>query len=432
MSTGPADDDGPEDVERRDDGPEESRPRPRPRNSFALVVDRDFGPFFAGKLLANCGIWVQNIASASLIYQLTGSVFFVGMVSFAQFTPQLVFAPLSGAMADRGNPRRQLVLGRAFCFVGAAVLAGWVWAAEDLGAVPPWLVMASALVVGVGFTIGGPAMQALLPFLVREGEVGRAVALDNLTFSVGRAVGPAVGGVLAAVVGFDAAFGVAAVGHLVFLAAVSTLRVSGVSRTEGATFSVRDGLRYLRTDPVVALLILGVAAVGVGADPAITLAPALADSLGGGPELVGLFASAFGVGAFVGFFVQVVLHRFLDHPVLAPLGLLLLAGSCVALPFTTGVVAAVVAFGVGGGGLTLALTAFTTLLYDRVPREYIGRIMALWLVGFVGSRPLAAALSGSLADLASVEAALGTTAVFVLVVAWFCRPSRLGRPVPGR
>jgi MFS family permease len=396
------------------------------------VVDGVYGPFFAGKLLANCGIWIQNIASASLIYQLTQSVFLVGMVSFFQFTPQLVFAPLSGAMADRGNPRRQLVLGRFVCFVGAALLAGWVWATDELADVPAWLIMVTAMIAGIGFTIGGPAMQTLLPSLVREGEVGRAVALDNLTFSVGRAVGPAAGGVLAATAGFDVAFAVAAAAHLVFLLAVIWLRVRPVVRTDGASFSVADGVRYLRTDPVVAVLIVGVAAVGVGADPAITLAPALSTSLGGGPELVGLFASAFGVGAFVAFFVQVVLHRFMDHPHLAPLGLVLLTVSSVALPFTGSALAALVAFGVGGAGMTLALTAFTTLLYDRVPREFIGRIMALWLVGFVGSRPLAAALSGGLADLASVDAALFMTAAAVLAVAWFCRPAVLRRPVPGR
>ncbi|TFV68210.1 UNVERIFIED_ORG: MFS transporter [Bacillus sp. AZ43] len=406
--------------------------RPRPRSFSALVVDPLYGPFFAGKLLANAGIWIQNIASASLVFQITGSVFLVGLVSFAQFTPQLVFAPLSGAMADRGDPKRQLVLGRAFCFLGAAVLTGWVWAADELADVPAWLVMATATVVGVGFTIGGPAMQALLPTLVREGEVGRAVALDNLTFSVGRAVGPAAGGVLAATAGYEVAFAVAAAGHLVFLGAVAALRLRGVPRVAGATFSVRDGLRYLRTDPVVALVILGVGAVGVGADPAITLAPSLSEELGGGPELVGLFASSFGVGAFVAFFVQALLHRFVREPQLAPLGLLLLAGSAAWLPFTTGVPTTVAAFAAGGAGMTLALTAFTTLLYERVPREFLGRIMALWLVGFVGSRPLASALGGGLADLASVEAALAATAVVVLLVAWTCRPSVLLRPPPGR
>jgi MFS family permease len=411
---------------------EERAPRPRPRSSFALVVDRLYGPYFAGKLLANTGIWIQNIASASLIFQITRSAFLVGVVSLAQFTPQLVFAPLSGARADRGDPRRQLLLGRLFCFVGSAIVAAWVWLAPDLRAVPAWVVMASALVVGVGFTIGGPAMQAMLPSLVREGEVGQAVALDNLTFSVGRAAGPAVGGLVAATAGYDVAFVLASGAHLVFLAAVASLRMRPVAPIPATSFSVGAGLRYLRTDPVVAVLLLGVAAVGIGADPAMTLAPSLSESLGGGPELVGLFASAFGVGAFVAFFLQAVVRRWLGHGQLAPIGLVLLATACVALSFTTGVAAATVAFGVGGAGMTFGLTAVTTLLYDRVPREFIGRMMALWLVGFVGSRPLAATLNGVLADVATVDVALLTTAVIVTVVAGICRPSLLRRPVPER
>lgn len=413
-----------------EDGPIEPTPVRRPRNSATLLIDRVYGPFFVGRVLASCGIWIQNISSASLVYQLTRSMFLVGLISFAQFTPQLVFAPLSGAMADRGNPRRQLMLGRVICFLGAALLTGWVWATDDIGNVPVWLVMATATIVGIGFTIGGPAVQAMLPALVRQGEVGRVVALDNLSFSVGRSVGPAVGGVLAASAGFEVAFGAAALSHLIFLLVVVQLRLQPVMRTEGATFAVRDGLRYLRTDPVVALLILGVAAVGIGADPAITLAPALSDALGGGPELVGLFASTFGLGAFLAFFLQAILRRYADNAQLAALGLGLLAASSIVLPFIESADVALVAFGLGGAGLTLALTAFTTLLYERVPPRLIGRVMALWLVGFVGSRPLAAVISGSVGDLASVDAALGVTAMLVVIIAYFCRPTMLRRPVP--
>ncbi|MDK3258094.1 MFS transporter [Blastococcus capsensis] len=415
-----------------EDGAEQHPGPGAPRPSRRLVTDPVFGPYWAGKLLANVGIWIQNIASAALVWQLTSSAFLVGLVSFAQFVPQLVLTPMSGAMADRGSPRRQILLGRTLCTLGAAALAGWVLLTPDVSDVPPWVVMVTALVVGIGFSVGGPAMQALLPSLVREGEVARAVALDNLTFSVGRAVGPAVGGVVAATAGYGVAFLLAAVGHVVFLLAVFRLRTPGGAVAPGPRLSVIAGVRYLRTDPVVGVLLLGVTAVGVGADPAVTLGPSLADALGGGPGLVGLLASAFGVGAFLGFFVQAALTRYLDHARLATSGLVLLGLSAVGLALSWNVPAAVVAFVVGGVGLTLAMNSLTTLLYDRVPREFIGRIMALWLVGFVGSRPLAAALNGALTDLVSVGAALLTTAVMVLGVAAVCRPSVLRRSAPGR
>ncbi|MGY2074828.1 MFS transporter [Blastococcus sp. SYSU DS0828] len=415
------------------DGGAEREPEPAaPRPSRRLVTDPVFGPYWAGKLLANVGIWIQNIASAALVWQLTASAFLVGMVSFAPFVPQLVLTPVSGAMADRGSPRRQILLGRALCALGAAVLAGWVLLTPDVADVPPWVVMVCALVVGIGFSVGGPAMHSLLPSLVRPGELPRAVALDNLTLSVGRAVGPAVGGVVAATAGYGVAFGLAAVGHVVFLLAVFRLRTPGAATAPGPRLSVAAGIRYLRTDPVVGVLLLGITAVGIGADPAVTLGPALSDRLGGGPELVGLLASAFGVGALLGFVVHAALLRFLDHARLATTGLVLLALSAVGLALAGSEAAAVAAFAVGGVGMTLAMNGVTTLLYDRVPREYIGRIMALWLVGFVGSRPLAAALNGALTDLVSVVAALLATAVFVLGVAAVCRPSVLRRPAPGR
>ncbi|TYP86851.1 MFS transporter [Blastococcus xanthinilyticus] len=409
-------------------GPEPGPAVPRP--SRRLITDPLFGPYWAGKLLANVGIWIQNIASASLVWQLTSSAFLVGLVSFAQFVPQLVLTPLSGAMADRGSPRRQILLGRTLCTLGAAVLAGWVLLTADVADVPPWVVMATALVVGLGFSVGGPAMQALLPSLVRDGEVARAVALDNLTFSVGRAVGPAVGGVVAASAGYGVAFLLAAIGHLVFLGAVFRLRTPGAATAPGPRLSVVDGVRYLRTDPVVGVLLLGVTAVGIGADPAVTLGPSLADVLGGGPELVGVLASAFGAGAFLGFFVQVGLVRYLDHAWLATSGLVLLGISAVGLALSWNVPVAVTAFVVGGVGLTLAMNGVTTLLYARVPRAYIGRIMALWLVGFVGSRPLAATLNGALTDLVSVGAALLTTAVVLAGAAAVCRPAVLRRAAP--
>ncbi|MGY2003541.1 MFS transporter [Blastococcus sp. SYSU DS1024] len=415
------------------DGGAEPEPGPAaPRPSRRLVTDPVFGPYWAGKLLANVGIWIQNIASAALVWQLTASAFLVGLVSFAQFVPQLVLTPVSGAMADRGSPRRQILLGRVLCALGATVLSGWVLLTPDVADVPPWVVMVSALVVGIGFSVGGPAMHSLLPSLVRPGELPRAVALDNLTLSVGRAVGPAVGGVVAATAGYGIAFGLAAVGHVVFLLAVFRLRTPGAATAPGPRLSVGAGIRYLRTDPVVGVLLLGITAVGIGADPAVTLGPALSDRLGGGPQLVGLLASAFGVGALLGFVVHAGLLRFLDHARLATTGLVLLALSAVGLALAGSEAAAVTAFAVGGVGMTLAMNGVTTLLYDRVPREYIGRIMALWLVGFVGSRPLAAALNGALTDLVSVVAALLATAVFVLGVAAVCRPSVLRRPAPGR
>jgi predicted MFS family arabinose efflux permease len=400
------------------------------RGSLGLLTDRVFGPFFVGKLLSTAGIWIHNIVAAILAFQLTRSAFVVGLVSVAQFLPQLLFAPLSGAVADRGDRRKQLVLGRLIAAAGSGGLALWIALAgvEGLPGAAP--VVGAALVVGIGFVVGGPAMHALLPTLVRPGELAAAIALNSVPFTVARAGGPALGALVAASAGPELAFAIAAAANLLFAGVLVGLPIGGKPATSAdADRSVRAGLRYLRTDPTLVWLLAGVGAIGIGADPAITLTPPLSDGFGRGAELVGIFASSFGVGAGAAFLVLAPLRRTLGLPRLGTLGLALLATGMLALTVTPVPAAAIVAFGVGGAGMTLSLTSLSTQMQERLPDVLRGRVMALWSVAFLGSRPFAAAVNGAVADAVSVEAALLTVVTVLLVATWLSRPSRLA-PVP--
>ncbi|MBV6762287.1 MFS transporter [Rhodococcus opacus] len=173
------------------------------------------------------------------------------------------------------------------------------------------------------------------------------------------------------------------------------------------------------------VLLLGIAAVGVGVDPAVTLAPALAEQLGAGAALAGWMASCFGIGAGVGFLLFGPLHRAVGIECLGSGGLLLIAGGLVLAGGTDNAPLTLIAFGVSGIGMTLAFTSITTQIQNRSPDELRGRIMALWFVGFVGARPFAAGLSGWITDTIGVTAALVGVALPVVVVAYLCRPSYL-------
>ena len=86
-----------------------------PRGTVGLVLDRQFGVIFWGKLLSGIGVWIHAIVAAIVVFAATGSALWVGLVSVAQFIPQLFLSPLSGKWADRGNLAFQLVLGRLLC-----------------------------------------------------------------------------------------------------------------------------------------------------------------------------------------------------------------------------------------------------------------------------------------------------------------------------
>jgi MFS family permease len=403
-----------------------------PRGSFRLLVDPTFGPFFLGKLLSTAGIWVHNIVAAILAYELSGSAFVVGMVSVAQFGPQLLFAPLSGALADRGDRRRQVIVGRLIAAAGSGSLAVAIGVLGVEGLPGAWVVVLAALIVGIGFVVGGPAMNALIPSLVRPNELASAVALNSIPFTVARAGGPAVGALIAATTGPASAFALAAATNVVFALMLLPLRIETRARANGADRRVRAGLAYLREDRAIWLLLVGVAAIGMGADPVITLTPSLSSGFGAGSTLVGVFASSFGVGAGLAFTVLGTLRRRLGLSRVATLGLGLLATGLLATAFAPAPGFAVASLGVAGSGMTLSLTSLSTQLQERLPDELRGRVMALWSVAFLGSRPIAAGLNGALADATSPALAFGVVAVIVAGAAWWCRPSAIAaRPVPG-
>lgn len=397
------------------------------RSSWQLLADRRFGSFILGKTLAFVGVWIHNVVAAVLAWQITSSATWVAVVSVVQFLPQVLLAPIVGPMADRSSRGRLVAYGRVFCFSGSAGLALWVGIAGAEGAGILGLLV-TTLVVGIGFAVSGPAMQAMVSDLVEPEEVGRAVGLDSLPTMLGRAVGPAIGALLAAFVGPVAALATAAGGHIAFgLIAMALAR--GEARWEtvedGGRF--RAGLAYIRRNPVVILLLLGVTAVGIGADPVVTLAPALADDHGAGDEFVGYFGSAFGVGAVVGSFVSTSLSGGRAAPLAPVAGLVVLGAGLATIPLMPSAWAVCACFLMGGIGFTLALSGSTAGLHRVVPASMRGRVMSLWLIAFMGTRPLAAVINGVLADAFGTGVALVVMGGFVAATAVLCLPSVLRR-----
>jgi MFS family permease len=376
--------------------------------------------------MSTMGLWIHNIAAAIVVYELTRSASLVGLVSIAQFAPQLLLAPYTGARADRGDRRRQLVGGRLLAAAGSLGLAVWMAAFGLSGTAGIAAVVVAAVVVGCGYALGGPAMHALVPSMVRPSELVPAVALNNAPFTIARAAGPAVGALLATQGGAVLAFAVAGAGQLLFAVAVALLRLREQVRPPAKDSSMRAGLRHLREDKVLLRLMVGTAAVGIGADPVVTLTPAISHGLGEGSALVGALASAFGVGAVGAYLVLGPCRRLLGLDRVGPAGLLLLVAGLVGVAAAGQAAPALVAFGIAGAGLTFSLTAYTTLIQQRAPEEYRGRIMALWSVAYLGSRPLAAGVNGAVADLVSADAALLVVAAFMAAGAWLTRPSRTG------
>ncbi|MGV0791940.1 MFS transporter [Mycolicibacterium sp. XJ1819] len=409
-------------------------PSAPPRGAFGLMFDRVFGALFWGKMFSVGAVWTHGIVAAIVMFDATGSALMVGLVGVAQFVPQLLLSPTSGKWADTGDPLRQILFGRMLCVAGSGLIAVWMFiepGGQGMAAALP--VLLGTLVVGFGFVVGGPAMQSIVPSLIRDGELSTAMALNSFPMTFSRIIGPAMGAYLAAHSGPATAFAVAAASHFVFILFLIGVRFPGPpARLADADYRVRAAIRYVWRDRPLLLTLLAVAAVGFASDSSITLAPSMAAEFGGGAQLVGTLSTVYGIGAAIGMAVLALMRGRMASTNVSAYGLVGLGAGCAVLVGAPTVTLALAGFAVAGLGFGWAMTGLSTVVQERAPEEFRGRIMALWLVGFLGSRPLAAAVLGGTADALSVQAAFGLAAGLCLVMALFSRPSKITGPLPAQ
>lgn len=394
------------------------------RSSLRALRHRDFALFFAGNLLSNCGTWFQNIALALLVYRLTRSPFWVGVVNFAQFAGVVLLAPWAGAAADRMNRRRLIVTTQLGATLVSAVLAAAV--ALGHGTLVPVLVL--ALLLGFTTAYATPALQAILPALVPREDLGAAIAMNAVTFNLARAVGPVAGALVVARLGIAWAVGINALSYLALAVAVLLVHPAAQTAPRGARPRLRDSLRMVRHDPRLAMLLGVVAAVSLTLDPVSTLTPAFATRFFHRPDtFAGFLIGAFGTGAVIASVIPLRDARRPERRI--ALMLMVFGAGMVAFGLVASLAVVLPVLAAAGFGYLLGQTNATTLLQLEAPDDQRGRVMALWSVAFLGSRPIAALVDGALASGIGPRAATVVMAIPALAAAAFLLSGR-GAPPP--
>jgi len=367
----------------RSDGPRSS--------NWQVLAQPGFSWYFFGSVVSNFGTWLQNTAQVVLAYELTHSVFWVGLVTCAQFSSPLVLGPWAGVLTHRFGNWRTLIFTQCASMVIATALAALQFG-HALTKV--WLVV-GALAIGLAFTFALPALSVTVASLVPPTETKRALALDSVSYNLGRALAPVFSVLIFTTVGFDWAFALNAVSFGFFTAVLLWLRPRGAETTINRS-RVGNGFRIAWQDRRILILLLMVAAVTVAADPILVLGPALARSFGESANWSGIFITALGAGNVIGSF-----RRTRQAPSIrraaTVLGVLSIAMMAFVLaPWIWVSVAA--AFAAGLACLVAGATTRTLLLHHAGPGSQAA-VMAAWAVAWAGSKPLASFADGTLAGL---------------------------------
>ncbi|MCC6682419.1 MAG: MFS transporter [Phycisphaeraceae bacterium] len=380
----------------------------------------DYRLLWAGAFVSNVGSWMQNVAQAWLIYDLTQSATWLGIDAFASGLPVVALLPLGGVMADRLNRRWLLIWSNLVSALMAATLA--VMAATDfLTAQRVWWIVALSVGTGLSDAIRVPATQSLVPVLVGRDDLVNAMSLNSIQFNISRALGPALAGVSLVSLGVSWSFTFNAASFLAVIAAVAMMRnvPAALPGRESVGESLRGGVRYLRSRPDLMMMMVLIAMGGFLFAP-ITgkMLPVVAQEifhLGavGYSQLV----SAFGLGAVLGAAAMALQSHKKPNPWRA-VPLYVLLGVCeLALcwhgPFA--LAAGIVAL--GGAVFVAAVIQINTTILHSSPDEVRGRVASFQVLSFRLGMPLGNLTAGLLATSMGIRSVLFGFGVAMIVLA---------------
>jgi len=400
---------------------------------------RNYRLFFVGQLVSLIGTWMQAVAQGWLVLLLTGDPLWLGIVAAAQFGPVLVLGLFGGLIADGLPKRRTLIVTQTIAMVLAFVLFG-LTATNSVHVVH---IVVLALLLGVVNAVDMPTRQAFVVEMVGREEIGNAVALNSAVFNGARVVGPAIAGLTIAATDISVAFLVNGISFLAVLASYRAMDVRKLASPplmarpttiRGVVADMTEGLRYVRTTPLVLLPILTIGLVATfGMNFSVTI-PALArDVLHVGAEGFGFLMAASGVGSFA--VAMAIAFGRRSRPALIGLGAAALGAAELVLAGSGSYGISLVAmFVVGLGGIAMAATGNTTIQMT-VPDHLRGRVMSVYTTVFAGSTPIGGLLTGVLASAISIPFAIavggaGSLVVGVGAYAWYRRIAPAMADVP--
>ncbi|MGY1820996.1 MFS transporter [Geodermatophilus sp. SYSU D00079] len=391
-------------------------PAPRGlRHALRAFRHRDYAIFWCGALVSNTGGWLSNLTVPYVLYQLTGSAFWVGLASVAQFAPGLLLGPLGGALADRHDRRRVLLVTQS-CMAMAALLLWGAWAG---GLRDPVLVLALLAVAGSLVGVNMPSWQSFVNDLVPREDLVSAVTLNSLQFNAARSLGPGIAGVLLAAFGPAWAFllnGLSFTFVLTALAVVRPARRAGPRPPrEPVLRAFRAAIRYTRGQPGILVGFLVTVVVAVLGNPVFQFTVVFAeDELGVGPVGLGLLNVAFGVGAVLAA-PLISGGRRSTAAGTVRWGLLAYGLAVVAFGLAPTFPVALVALVVVGGAFLAVISAVNTSVQMMVDDAVRGRVLALRIMVFTGTTPVGALLQGWVADLVGPRPTVVGAGVLLLV-----------------
>ncbi len=384
--------------------------------AFSSFRHRNYKLWFSGQLISVIGTWMQIIAQAWLVYEISHSEFALGLVSFASAIPVLFVSPFGGVITDRVPKRTLLVITQSSAMVLAFMLS--LLAFTHL--VQVWHIIVLASILGIVNAFDAPARQAMVVEMVGREDLPNAIALNSITFNGARVIGPAIGGLLLAALGAAWCFFLNGISYLAVIAGLVAMTFPPRSQQQANAHPIRqivEGIEYARVHHEILSLLLLTLVFSMFGTTYTAILPAFVDQV--------LHSNATGYGtvnAFIGFGAVIAAFFLAQFSTRNIRGMTLTVANLLypfvlaAFAFNSRFLAALLLSLLLGFGFMLVLNNVNSLLQLRVSDQMRGRIMSLYTICFFGFSPFGSLAIGAVAQWLPMGETLALSAAVTFVL----------------
>jgi MFS family permease len=392
-----------------------SVPAGKERSAWSPLHNALFRSLWIATIVSNVGTWMQDVGAGWLMTSLSSSPSMVALVEAADSFPLMLLALPAGALADIVDRRRLLIAVHVYLLAVASALG----VLTLLGLTTAWTLVGFIFVLGVGSAMVMPAWAAIVPELVSPDEMPSAVALNSVAINAARAIGPAIAGVLVAVVGAWLVFLLNALSYIGIVAVLLQWRREhrkSALPAERFLSAIRIGLRFVMHMQALLVVLIRGSAFFVFASATWSLFPLVVRrELGRGPEIYGLLLTCIGVGAVTGAMLLPRLRAKLSRDIMVAGASVLYALAALALAYVQNVGLLAVAMLATGAAWISILSALQVSAQMTLPAWVRARGLAAFVVVFMGGMALGSLLWGQVATRIGIPATLTTAASGMLI-----------------
>jgi MFS family permease len=392
---------------------------------FTALQYRDFRLFWFGQIISLSGTWMQSVAQGWLVYSLTKSPFYLGLVAASGSLPILLFTLAGGIAADRFRKRNLLLLTQALSILPAFLLG----ILTDINMITVWQVALLAAVLGTVNAFDIPARQSFLIELVGRDSLTSAIALNSAAFHGARMIGPVVAGITIAALGLPACFYLNALSFVAVIIALSKMTIQGEIResSNGIFKDFIEGIRFVKSRSGISRSILLIAVFSLVGMPFITLLPVFAgEVLNAGAKGFGFLVGATGAGALAAALLLAFRGDIQDKGRFISMAALSASVSLLAFSLSKNIFISLPFLLIIGWGLVSFLATANSFIQLSAPDNLRGRVMSVFTLVFLGTAPIGNSLVGAMAHYIGTPYTVSISAVICIIASLLFAVKRNG------